>query len=68
MFTEEEMTKSNNRTPVGLASWCWGARINYVGYQTLAAEQGIAPLNKAEFTYIQNWWNEQWSGFSGIKA
>lgn len=63
MVTEQDIKNStNNRTPVGLANWCWSASIGYVGYQAIAAEQGISPLKKSEFIQIQKWWDEQWNG------
>lgn len=68
MFTEEQITKSTNRTPVGLASWCWSHRVNYARYLILAVEQNVSALAEEQFNYIQNWWNESWAGFSGIKA
>ena len=57
-ITEEAITTDKNNTPVGFASWCWGADLGYDDYQGMATERGIPPLNKADFEYVHNWWDK----------
>lgn len=68
MITEEAIRTEKNNTPVGFASWCWGADLGYDDYQGMATERGIPPLSKAEFDYIHNWWNAQWDEIAKAKV
>lgn len=65
--SEEAIRTEPNTTPIGFASWCWGAEFGYDDYQGMATERGIPPLNKADFEYICNWWNNQWNDIEKAK-
>lgn len=67
MFTEDQITKSTNNTPIGFASWCWGADFGYDDYQGMATERGIPPLSKPDFEYIHNWWDARWDEIAKTK-
>lgn len=67
MFTEEQITKSTNDTPIGLASWCWGADIDFNGYCDFCNDIAISPVSQEAFEFIHNWWNTQWNAIEKAK-
>lgn len=68
MITEEAIRTEKNNTPVGLASWCWGANMDYAQYLELAKTAGIEALNSQGFHYVHNWWDEQWDEIAKAKV
>lgn len=67
MFTKEQITNSTNDTPIGLASWCWGADIDFNGYCDFCNDIAISPVSQEAFEYIHNWWNAQWNAIEKAK-
>ena len=62
MVTEQDIRNNkSNDTPIGLASWCWSACINFDTYCSFCNDIAITPVSQEDFDSICNWWNEQYN-------
>lgn len=59
MITEQDIRNNNsNDTPIGLASRCWSADINFDTYCSFCNDIAITPVSQEDFEAIYNWWNQ----------
>ena len=59
-ITKQQIITEKNNTPIGLASWCWSAGIQYDGYLNMCKKHNIEPVTEEEFNFVINWWEEQY--------